>query len=85
MPSSQWGREHPDEIDTPDEAEFVPVVDAHEHGFHGRAVDLTDRAEFTVAGVVKAAEAKSGAGVESEGVDTDAPRGKAKAKHADDD
>lgn len=72
MPSiNQWGRENPDGIDTPDDAEFVSVLNAQEHGYWGTKMDTTDRQQYTVEGVTSGENSRlGGAGVETHGVDT---------------
>ena len=65
MPTSQWGREHPNEIDTPEDHEWVSPIDALEHGYHGVRVDTTPREDYTVAGVTSGESRLTGPGVET--------------------
>lgn len=58
MPSiNQAGRET-EHMVLPDDAKFVPVEEAHEHGYHGVSPDTTPRSEYTFA--AQAAKVRGG-------------------------
>lgn len=66
MPTSQWGREHPNETDQPEDHEVVAPADAHKHGYWGRAVDPTPKSEYTFPGTTVESDEESGGSSRSE-------------------